>query len=74
MIFQIAPESKRDDSGNCFIDFYIIENGITVVNQKGENKERKTYAPNNQLHGSHKSQWQGWVRLGASPLAKVESS
>ena len=70
-IIQITLESKKDGSGNCYIHFYILANGITVVNQKSENKECKTYGRKNRLDfGPDWSDWQGWVRLGESLPAK----
>ena len=63
LIFQITLESKIYGPSNCYIDFYIIEEGNPVVNQKSEIKECKTFGQKNRLDfGPDWGAWEGWVR------------
>jgi len=67
LIFQITLESKKDSFGNCYIDFYVIEKGNIVANEKSGIKECKTHGRKNRVDfGPGWNEWQGWVRLGAS--------
>ena len=72
LIFQITLESKKDVYGNCYIDFYLIEKGNIVANEKSEIRECKTHGLKNRLDfGPGWGDWQGWVRLDASLPAKL---
>ena len=72
LIFQINLESKTNDFGHCYIDFYIIEEGNQVVNQKSETKECKTFGRKNRLDfGPDWGAWEGWVRSVESRYDRI---
>ena len=65
-------ESKKDDFGNCYIDFEIFEsNGAMAVNEQSEKQECQTYGVKNQLiFGPDWSAWEGWVQFSETKILK----
>ena len=65
-------ESKKDDFGNCYIDFKIFESdGVMAVNEQSEKQKCQTYGLKHELiFGPDWSAWEGWVQLSEKKILK----